>query len=72
LTDGIENHLKLRIILLLQGIEFPGQFCMGCEYSSEADEGPHDLDINLNSTFAPKHTGEHSIGFRTGDPDNGK
>jgi len=50
--------MSVALLQLIQGEQ--STYLPGCKYPSKTNESPHDLDIDLNGTFAPKHTGEHS------------
>src|SRR5579871_19185 len=51
-----------RCVLFLGTLNFfqtVGQVFVGCQDFPELDEGTHDEDIHLRSTFAGQHGGEH-------------
>lgn len=56
LSDGIEDDLELRVVFLLEPIELAGEVGVGCEHLPRADDGSHDLDVDLNGALAVKHT----------------
>jgi len=61
-TNGIENRLNLRVVLLVvsfQLLDFLRQLAMRRDYFAKLDEGPHDRDIHVHGAIAFKNAGEH-------------
>lgn len=54
IADGVKDDLELRVVLLFEGIEFPGKVGVRGEHLAQADEGTHDLDVDLDSALAVK------------------
>ena len=59
LPDRIKDRFELSIVLALQSIEFPRQILVGCQELADPDKGIHNLDIDLDRSFAVKDAGEH-------------
>src|SRR3990170_828931 len=59
LADGVEDHLELCVVLLLKRFELAFQVGVGDGQCPHADEGAHDLDVDLDGARAPEDAGEH-------------
>ena len=59
LADGVEYHLELAVVFLLDRSEFARQVPMRSQQLAQPEERPHDRDIDLDGTLALQNTGEH-------------
>ena len=59
LPDRIKDRFELSIVLALQSIEFPRQILVGCQELADPDKGIHNLDIDLDRSFAVQDAGKH-------------
>jgi len=59
LADGIKDSPELGIVFLFKRIEFSGQIFVRRENLPEPDEGPHNLNVDSNSTPAVQDAGKH-------------
>ena len=55
LADGLKNHTKFGIVLLLQGFEFLRQVLVGRQQVSEFHEGTHDGDVDLDGPLVSRN-----------------
>ena len=54
LADSIEYYFKLSVVFPFQGVELSREIGMSRKHLPQADEGPHNLNINSNGTLTPK------------------
>ena len=59
LPDRLKDNLKAGVIFLLQRFKLAGQVFMRSQNVAQSDEGPHDLNVDLNGPFASKNRGQH-------------
>ena len=62
LSDGLEDDGELLVVLAKLAFEigeFAGQVFVRRHNSAQADEGPHDRDVDFDGTVAIEDAGEH-------------
>src|SRR5882724_9505099 len=59
LANGIEYHLELCVVFLLQIAQFASEIGVGKEHLAQAHECAHDGDVNLHRASAAQHAGQH-------------
>ncbi len=59
LADGVEDHLELRVVLLLKGDHLAGEVLVGRQDATEPNKRADDLDVHLHGSFAMKHARKH-------------
>ena len=56
---SVEDDLELRVKAFFQLLELMGQVGVGGEEAVQADEGAHDLDVDLHGPVAVQDAGKH-------------
>ena len=56
--DG-KDLLELFVIFLFETLNLVTKQFVACQDAAKLNEGPHDRNIDLNGSLAPKHTGKH-------------
>ena len=59
LTDGVEDDLELRLILLFQRSQFPREFNVRSQHLAEPDKGTDDCNTGLHCHGAVQHIGNY-------------
>lgn len=58
-ADGVEDDLELPVVFLFERVEFFGEVGLGRQYPAQADEGPHDGDVDLYGAGAVEDARQH-------------
>lgn len=59
LPQGVEDDLELRVVSLLQLVQPADQVLAGAHHPPQADEDPHDLDVDLHGPLAAQDARQH-------------
>ncbi len=59
LPDGVKDDAELGVVLSLQLLQLPGQVLVGPQQLADPDKGIHNLDIDLDRSFAVQDAGKH-------------
>jgi len=59
LPDRVEDDSELRVVLLFERIELAGQLFVRERHLTEANEGAHDRDVDVDRALTSEHARQH-------------